>query len=1205
MKEQYVKLLTYIVVLAVALAATPQLDLGRPIKALGNGSVSVVSTEVASSSGGPEVYPGSRNALIVVELVNSGNLTIRNVQGCFIYPEGFTPAGGGSCVNAVSPNGTYKDSYEVGEVFQLRSRVNIGENVSPGTYSIPINVSYTPKGMNRTSEIVYANVTVSPYPPIEIKVIDAWWSSDKVFPGTEGATLNLMIKNVGRSSIEGGIAKLVLPEPLNPSVVRENLPALARNSTTTLTFTNINIPLAVEPGPHLLNIVVNASARTEDGVSYEASFTGKLYVGVEAPKPLNLKVVDAFWESGVAYGESRALTLRLTLQNLEQVTVERVTATLHLPEGVTSREGLPYVKAVFEGPTGYGDVFTITFRGINATRPVSEGLMRAALEVMASYRGAEFLVTQNLSFKARFVGEEVLKLVSQRWVYQGSSARAFPTARGLTLELTLVNLGEDVVASITPSVELPKGFELRSISGSCLAGGVQPGYTCTLNLAVDVGPDIEPGVWKGAVTLAYTTISSGSYMFREVTHPIELPVSDPASYVPVLKVFNVWWGTTTPGTAFAGERRAPLHVEVANRDRYPASDVMVSVAPLTEGVYVVEGNSTCANTLQPGASCASTLYLDLANAEAGSLRVNVSVKYVFSMYGSFIRVSRSLIKELRVEEYAAMLGAEGLKLVDHGWLNDQPVYSGTNDAALTVTLANPYSYSVSSIEAVLKLPKGFSSEGLNVSRAYAPGPVGSGQEVTISFTVSVDRSVEPGTYESLLSVKYVVNTGGAAVSRVDAFTVPVKVDSVGRGLELVSSQWYGGAAEPLSYGRLLQVTLRNAEFPSIRGVVADVKLPKGFVSSITNTSEVRVPPTYAPPATPQTVVQVGTAQATTVQQLAALLAQGAQQSPTSFSRGDIISFLVPVNILDVGPGTYYALMNVSFIDHWGTLRSYTLKVPVVVLGGSKLVDVWALNNLRFERRVGNLTIGVVNIGSAPVYNVYVAVYPTTPYLTVSRSIKYFDYLPPNRVASFNVTTYFNPMPPQGSPVPITYGNIPFMAAVTYVDVNGFRRSFNTSFSVNVEPYIELHVSDVKASVKGGTVRVSGTITNLGNAQVQRVEAYVVVGNKTSEPGFVGDIEPSSQASFSVTAKGVSAGGSVTVVIRYRNPFNEAGEVRVTAPLEVVPEETTTTPVSPGFLGLDMFKVITVVAVALFLVLVGIAIRAFLRRHPAPEIPPGG
>ncbi|MCD6323529.1 MAG: hypothetical protein J7L55_00220, partial [Desulfurococcales archaeon] len=212
---------------------------------------------------------------------------------------------------------------------------------------------------------------------------------------------------------------------------------------------------------------------------------------------------------------------------------------------------------------------------------------------------------------------------------------------------------------------------------------------------------------------------------------------------------------------------------------------------------------------------------------------------------------------------------------------------------------------------------------------------------------------------------------------------------------------------------------------------------------------------------------------------------------------------------------------------------------------------------------------------------------------------YVGTLYPGKVRVVNVTVYYNPIASPQMPTPITYGNMPFMAGVMYRDALGNAHTVNASFTVSVKPFIKLILQDVKVTKEGDEIRASGTITNLGNAQAQRITARLVVGNYSGPVEFIGDLDPSSQTSFSVSGRYSGPVTQVTILLMYRTPNNAPRTVAFKEPVTVIPL-TTTTP-AQHYGGLDVYRLGIAVAVIAFLGLAGLLIYRYLKKHPVPEL----
>ncbi len=1159
--------------------------------------LSLVSVTQRNAAGDTSVYPGSKNVEVSVEIRNDESLSIRGVQGCFSLPEGFHfSAGFQSCVPAYSVNGSWSYEFTPGEIFLLRTRLNVDDYVLPGSYGLGLNVTYrvvdgSSETLNHVEFIIYVNV--SDYPVVELSIVDVWWSS-QVFPGTQGATLNIRVKNSGDSDVLSGYGILTLQPPLMPEEFRVEIPTIPEGSTYVLVVSGVDIPPTTSPGSYEGLIRINVTSRTGDGVTYEQETNLSFTVVISTPKTPNIVVVDSGWSYGAAYSESRSVTVFITLQNRDLATINSLIAVLKLPRGFTSRDGRDYVIATLETPMNYGSIATLTFGNIVINvSDFPEGVIitEVYLEGLATYRGSEYWFNLTLNVTATLVSEDVLRISRVEWSYQGDVAEALPSSKDIALIIRLSNFGQDALTLVDVRPLFPDFIQVKSVGGTCLTG-VQPGSTCILQLVVDVSSGAKPGLYNSSIIVTYDARVGTSILYRTTVLDFQISISNPYDYTVDIVLSKVWWGATTPATSYGLEKLYPLHVEVTNLGRYGASYVYLRVTGYNN-VTIIDGEGVCSTYLGPGTSCRLTPYVSLSETKTNELVLSIEVTYYITTYGSYVPVTTSYVVRVPFSTYPpSSLG--GLSLINFGWVNNNPVYPNTQNATYLVYLINHYPYSVSSVYAELVLPEGFSaSKGLN--RAYVPGPIPSNQVLQLSFNLNVG-DVKPGWYESFLRLFYLINSGGEGLGIAEEVELPVLVNDAATGLELVSTSWVGKPAEPETYGNVLAIVMRNSEYPSIRGLVADVTLPEGFVSSLNNESRVRI---VATSSLPQIPIQ----QLSNVQDLLRYYTQllGTQTpTQTQFGRGDFAYFVIPVNVLSVSPGTYYADMILSFVDHWDNIRTQELRFPISVLGSPILIQVWSESSLNFkDSREANMTLKILNLGSAPAYNVYLAVYPYGSYIVIPKTSPiYISRLEPGIIASVNVSVYLNPLPSAQVPIPITYGNIPFMATVIYTTSNGLRQVINTSFTVSVEPFIKFMLSDVKVSYANGLVRLSCTLINVGNAQAQRITAKLVSGGRESEEVFIGDLDPSSQTSFAVSLETGTFVDTVKLLLSYRNPYNEvevlSKEFGVTPPII---QTTTPPPQQPP----DTLRYGIMIAVIVFLGVVAFLLYRYLKTHPVPQV----
>jgi len=191
-------------------------------------------------------------------------------------------------------------------------------------------------------------------------------------------------------------------------------------------------------------------------------------------------------------------------------------------------------------------------------------------------------------------------------------------------------------------------------------------------------------------------------------------------------------------------------------------------------------------------------------------------------------------------------------------------------------------------------------------------------------------------------------------------------------------------------------------------------------------------------------------------------------------------------------------------------------------------------------RYTNASLTLVNYGSSPVYDAYVAVspYQGTPILIASPALNHIEKIPPGENYTIPLTLAYNPIgfySQTGGTMAMTYGPVPFIISIIYRDACGYQRVFNNSIVIVVEPFIELVLRNVKATSNGATSKITGTITNYGSSAANRVEVEVKIGSAIGT-WFIDAIEPGSDAVFTVDVGAYAESAILTV--RYYDAFDQ-------------------------------------------------------------------
>ncbi len=1127
-----------------------------------------------------EVYPGSQSVTLVIDLANLDVVDVVDATAVLILPQQFKPHE--LAISSVTVSS--------GRVATLRfTGIDVGADAAPGRYIarlIVYGVASSGSSYYTFNVTLPVSIEVSSYGTIPLELVDYGWVDGVAYTTSSHAGVYVVLRVYEQVTVRSIVAIAKLPPQLIASNGRREI-IVATDSIhgygqlIRLEFTSIN-STAAAPGTVSIVIVLNALCERGGAEFWVNDTIAVIALELLEPK-LNYTLVDAGWAQPLVSGSSEGVAAYVTLQSFERGTASTVVVEAKFLGGVHRSDGENVVVWVGHG-VGYGDVFTATFSDLEVETESSN--VTAVLTVKAVVRVGNSLYIGYRTFNVTFrlvKSEETFVLSSLTTLYSGSPAPLLPSAKGVTLQFKLLNIRPEAVSSVSATPLLPDAFSVKEVYGTC-EDGVAGGGVCTVNVVVDVSEGAAPGTYPVSLKLLYIKrIGSALVRMVQVLNS-SVAVEDPRKYVPKIEVLEWFWGVTTPQTAFVGDREVPLTVVFRNYGRYPVHGVTAHISTDAPGVKILRDSELCTNVLYPGSTCSATFYVDLGEASAGAVTFKVVLEYLFREYGTHITEVEEFNITLHIDKYAA---GQSVKPVSSGWVSDWPVYPNTENATYTVTLANTWPHAIGAVELRLHLPNGFfGSDGSNVVYTYVSGPIQSLQTFTASFTVTV-TDVKPGTYPAVLKVTYVVLSGGAALRVEENYTVYLRVHSCDNAVEFVVSGWYGHSPEPEARGALFYIIFRNNHIPEMRGIVLELRLPRGFTCAVNNATEVRLPPYAVTTLPPQRI---------SFEQVAKLIQQATYTSITA-SPGDFIVFVVPLNIWVNEPGTYTGYATLNFIDHWGNVRKLEFKTPITVLGSTKLLVVSVPKTISFVNGTAELPVTVVNRGSSPVYDVYIAIVPQAPLAIPVQNIKVINSIGSCRGVTVTYTLIYNPLGVMygGISSQITYNTLPLIVTVTFRDVLGYIHTFNVTAAVMIEPFIDLRLSpDTKAVYEDGILSVHGVLLNYGLDTARNVELIISVGN-ASASSFIGDVDPGSQMAFRLELNVSSPPQEVTVVARYINTYG-IEEVKkfslkvikaALKPKEHV-EEVEQVP--------HIYYIATLIMIGVFLTLVGATIYKVLRKY---------
>jgi hypothetical protein len=902
-------------------------------------------------------------------------------------------------------------------------------------------------------------------------------------------------------------------------------------------------------------------------------------------------------------GSGRA-QLRVDVRYLGQATIYSIAGQLKVPSGMSPSYGYGLTSPARD-PNGTartyanpGDVLYFEFH-LDVDKSLSPGAYNATLTISFREGATTSSEDHSISITVAQYPRLDLRAVDVSW-----SPGAYNGTTDTSLRVTVRNVGGSDLRSAIVKLELPEGMSPRESTAQL--GALARGDQATVQFSgIDVGEGVAPGAYSAALHVNGTAQTPDGVTYdASADVPLTIKVDAPTRELYVLKLFSAQWGEARPSPSYPGSKYAPLTVTIVNVGEYGVT----SLTAVASSQYLepVKPEEVYSAYIDPGGSCSLTLYFNVEGRAPESFPLSVDLRYWVDLGGgTLVKISDRQSIPVFVERCAGTEG-EGLYITSYGWLNNYNVFPRTDNATYQVTVANRLPFRVSGLKASLALPPGFRGDRGSIATAYVDGPIQSYSTATMSFRVSVG-DVRPGAYRAPLTLDYIVESGGPGARRVERYEVSLGVVSDAEALELVSASWLESAAEPGTYGALLRVDLRNNFVDSMSGAVLELSLPRGFFSSIDNSTRVKLAP-----ASPELIQAAQGAAPQGLQALISMMRSAASPQPQAqrYSRGDMVSFLVPLNVLVDSTGSYLAAGSVSYVDPWGCVRRCRIEVPLVVLGSTKYVEVKLSGSLSVRSRYTNATLRLRNVGSSPMYNVELTIKPaqssaapsalsaaSAPLLIATPSTIYVDLLGPNSEAAIPVTFAFNPIGYQsaaGATTVLNYGVAPLTVSISYKDANGYSHSFDTTVTVALEPLIDIVVRDLKAEASGNTLEVSGTLVNYGSATAYRVEVRVYAGGSSSS-SFIGDVDPGSQTSFRVRVQATGGvGGTARLSIGYYNIFNEYGVRELLISVTQAQPKAEERPAGEGLP--TPYGLLTMASVAAFLALAGTLLFRLYRSH---------
>jgi uncharacterized repeat protein (TIGR01451 family) len=183
----------------------------------------VINSMWGTSSTPTEVGPGDPNSQLTLTIQYFGNATIQSLHGTLMLPNAFTNIDGDQQATAdaasIAPN----------SIFQLPFALNVADNASIGSYTIPLTLNWNTTFTKGITQTEYASVNLKGKAKLTLS------TEDILNPGQVN-TINVKLNNEGTGAASQISVSVTAPAGVSILNQISSISALAANSTYEITL---------------------------------------------------------------------------------------------------------------------------------------------------------------------------------------------------------------------------------------------------------------------------------------------------------------------------------------------------------------------------------------------------------------------------------------------------------------------------------------------------------------------------------------------------------------------------------------------------------------------------------------------------------------------------------------------------------------------------------------------------------------------------------------------------------------------------------------------------------------------------------------------------------------------------------------------------------------------------------------------------------
>ncbi len=438
-----------------------------------------------------EVTPGDLGNNLQIVLRNGGDFDINNLSVELILPDVLTNRTGGNILYAISTT-----TITAGSTNTYNFLVNINEDASIGTLSIPLTINYqTTTGLNGLSIDKDVNVHISGRSFLKLT------SSTQLLLPDESNNVEFILLNEGTANTGSIDLSLTIPSPLNllGSDNKWQLSSLGPDQQTSISI-SLFAPISAAGN----NYQISATMVYDNSFGTTITETRTIFLRVEEVTNKGIAVVDTFWGSpndqiSVEPGDN-SVKLNVVIQNRDTGPISGIQGKLISNNYFSSSNGANSMTGFFGATVPSGSTSSADFL-VDVSDSIELGEYNLQLDF--SYLDKDSLLRNEIiDFSVIVDGKSDIELSIKNNVLTSG------TENDLILEIS--NIGTAPAYSISLSVSYGTS---SSILGTSLDDNTRKldhlltDEKTSFSFPTYVSPTAQKGLYPISVVVEYRTIN--------------------------------------------------------------------------------------------------------------------------------------------------------------------------------------------------------------------------------------------------------------------------------------------------------------------------------------------------------------------------------------------------------------------------------------------------------------------------------------------------------------------------------------------------------------------------------------------------------------------------------------------------------------------------------------------------------------------------